>query len=154
MHCPFCGQNESKVLDSRITDGGYMIRRRRQCSKCMKRFSTQETISLCVVKRSGNVESFSKRKIVDGVKRAMQGREVDDDTLYALAIDVERTIREKYTSQVDSYDIGLAILEPLKKLDIVAYMRFASVYKGFDSLKDFETEISLLKKSSKSKFKK
>jgi len=121
------------------------IRRRRQCPECGRRFSTAETASLNVVKRSGVVQPFSREKIVSGVRKACQGRPVTDTDLAALAQKVEETIRATGASQVDANDIGLAILAPLRELDEVAYLRFASVYQGFDSLEDFESAITLLR---------
>jgi transcriptional repressor NrdR len=121
------------------------IRRRRQCPECGRRFSTTETASLSVIKRSGVVEPFSREKIVSGVRKACQGRPVTDTDLAVLAQKVEETIRATGAAQVDANDIGLAILTPLRELDEVAYLRFASVYQGFDSLDDFETAITLLR---------
>ncbi|MHB1235222.1 MAG: transcriptional regulator NrdR [Microbacteriaceae bacterium] len=145
MFCPFCRHPDSRVIDSRTSDDGVSIRRRRQCPQCGRRFSTTETASLNVVKRSGVVEQFSRPEIVDGVRKAGQGRPVTDTDLAILAQRVEETIRATGASQVDTNDIGLAILVPLRELDEVAYLRFASVYQGFDSLDDFETAITLLR---------
>ena len=121
------------------------IRRRRQCPDCGRRFSTTETASLNVVKRTGVVQPFSREKIVSGVRKACQGRPVTDMDLAMLAQRVEETIRATGASQVDANDIGLAILSPLRELDEVAYLRFASLYQGFDSLDDFEAAITLLR---------
>ena len=121
------------------------IRRRRQCPECGRRFSTTETASLSVIKRNGVIEPFSREKIVAGVRKACQGRPVTDTDLAVLAQKVEETIRATGAAQIDANDIGLAILPPLRELDEVAYLRFASVYQGFDSLEDFETAITLLK---------
>lgn len=145
MFCPFCRYPDSRVIDSRTSDDGLAIRRRRQCPECGRRFSTTETATLNVVKRSGIVEPFSREKIVAGVKKACQGRPVNDHDLAVLAQRVEETIRATGASQVEAQDIGLAILPPLRELDEVAYLRFASVYQGFDSLDDFETAITLLR---------
>ncbi len=145
MFCPFCRYPDSRVVDSRTSDDGLSIRRRRQCPECGRRFSTTETASLNVVKRSGVVQPFSREKIVAGVRKACQGRPVTDTDLAVLAQKVEETIRATGASQVDANDIGLAILPPLRELDEVAYLRFASVYQGFDSLEDFETAITLLR---------
>ena len=145
MFCPFCRHPDSRVIDSRTSDDGLSIRRRRQCPECGRRFTTTETASLNVVKRSGVVEPFSREKVVAGVRKACQGRPVTDTDLAMLAQRVEETIRATGTSQVDANDIGLAILLPLRKLDEVAYLRFASVYQGFDSLDDFEAAISQLR---------
>ncbi|MBX3116054.1 MAG: transcriptional regulator NrdR [Cryobacterium sp.] len=145
MYCPFCRFPDSRVVDSRTSDDGLSIRRRRQCPQCGKRFSTTETASLNVVKRSGVVQPFSREKIVAGVRKACQGRPVTDTDLSALAARVEETIRATGASQIDANEIGLTILPELRELDEVAYLRFASVYQGFESLEDFETAIALLR---------
>ena len=145
MFCPFCRYPDSRVIDSRTSDDGLAIRRRRQCPDCGRRFSTTETASLSVIKRSGIVEPFSREKIVSGVRKACQGRPVSDADLALLAQRVEESIRATGVSQIEANDIGLSILPPLRDLDEVAYLRFASVYQGFDSLDDFEAAISLLR---------
>ena len=145
MFCPFCRYPDSRVIDSRTSDDGLAIRRRRQCPQCGRRFSTTETASLSVIKRNGIVELFSREKIVSGVRKACQGRPVSDADLALLAQRVEESIRATGVSQVDANDIGLAILPPLRELDEVAYLRFASVYQGFESLDDFEAAITLLR---------
>src|SRR5690606_27799788 len=145
MYCPFCRHPDSRVVDSRTSDDGLSIRRRRQCPECGGRFSTTETATLVVVKRDGVLEQFSREKIVAGVRKARQGRPVTDADLAVLAQRVEETIRQTGSSQVEAYDIGLAILTPLRELDEVAYLRFASVYQAFDSLDDFEAAIAQLR---------
>jgi len=145
MFCPFCRHPDSRVIDSRTSDDGLSIRRRRQCPECGRRFSTTETASLSVIKRSGVAEPFSREKIVLGVRKACQGRPVTDSDLAVLAQKVEETIRSTGASQIDANDIGLAILPELRELDEVAYLRFASVYQGFDSLDDFEEAIRSLR---------
>jgi len=145
MHCPFCRNHDTKVVDSRVSDDGLSIRRRRQCPNCGRRFSTTETASLNVIKRNGVLEPFSREKVVSGVRKACQGRPVTDTDLAMLAQRVEETIRATGASQVEANDIGLAILPPLRELDEVAYLRFASVYQGFESLDDFEEAITLLR---------
>ena len=147
MYCPFCRHPDSRVIDSRTSDDGVSIRRRRQCPECGRRFSTLETASLSVIKRSGVTEPFSREKIASGVKKACQGRPVTDQDLAQLAQRVEETIRQTGASQVDTNEIGLAILEPLRELDEVAYLRFASVYQAFESLDDFEAAIDALRVS-------
>ena len=147
MYCPFCRHPDSRVIDSRTSDDGLAIRRRRQCPECGRRFSTLETASLTVVKRSGVTEPFSREKIAAGVKKACQGRPVTDQDLAQLAQRVEETIRQTGASQIDANEIGLAILEPLRELDEVAFLRFASVYQAFDSLEDFEQAIGALRNS-------
>jgi transcriptional repressor NrdR len=145
MHCPFCRHADSRVIDSRATDDGSAIRRRRQCPECGRRFTTIETASLTVVKRSGVTEPFSRAKVLAGVRKACQGRPVSEDDLALLAHRVEEAVRARGAAEVDAHDVGLAILGPLRELDEVAYLRFASVYRGFESLEDFEHEISLLR---------
>ena len=145
MFCPFCRYPDSRVIDSRTSDDGLSIRRRRQCPDCGRRFSTTETASLMVIKRNGVVESFSREKIVSGVRKACQGRPVTDADLATLAQRVEESIRATGAAQIEANDIGLAILPPLRELDEVAYLRFASVYQGFESLEDFEAAITLLR---------
>lgn len=145
MFCPFCRHPDSRVIDSRTSDDGLSIRRRRQCPECGRRFSTTETASLNVIKRSGIVEPFSREKIVSGVRKACQGRPVSDADLALLAQRVEEAIRATGVAQIDANDIGLAILPPLRELDEVAYLRFASVYQAFDSLDDFESAIQTLR---------
>ena len=148
MYCPFCRHPDSRVIDSRTSDDGLSIRRRRQCPECTRRFSTLETASLSVIKRSGVTEPFSREKIVAGVKKACQGRPVTDQDLAQLAQKVEETIRQTGSSQVDANDIGLSILDPLRELDEVAYLRFASVYQAFENLEDFEEAIGLLRENT------
>ncbi|HEU5157281.1 MAG TPA: transcriptional regulator NrdR [Streptosporangiaceae bacterium] len=145
MHCPFCRNPDSRVIDSRAADDGAAIRRRRSCPECGRRFTTQETVLQMVAKRSGVTEPFSREKIIAGVRRACQGRPVDEDALAQLGQRVEETIRATGNAEVPSHEIGLAILGPLRELDEVAYLRFASVYRGFESLDDFEKEIQALR---------
>jgi transcriptional repressor NrdR len=145
VHCPFCRHPDSRVVDSRTSDDGSTIRRRRQCPHCNRRFTTVETASLSVVKRSGATEPFSREKIAGGVRKACQGRPVSEDDLALLAQKVEETLRSAGSAEIDAYEIGLAILGPLRELDEVAYLRFASVYQAFDSLEDFEAAITVLR---------
>jgi transcriptional repressor NrdR len=145
MHCPFCRNPDSRVIDSRSTDDGTAIRRRRSCPECGRRFTTQETVLLMVAKRSGVTEPFSREKIIAGVRRACQGRKVNEDALAQLGQRVEEAIRATGNAEMPSHEVGLAILGPLRELDEVAYLRFASVYRGFESLDDFEKEIESLR---------
>lgn len=145
MHCPYCRNTDSRVVDSRTSDDGSSIRRRRLCPACGRRFSTVETTSLSVVKRSGVVEPFSRDKVVSGVRKACQGRPVTDDSLALLAQKVEESVRASGAAEIDAHDVGLAILGPLRELDEVAYLRFASVYQDFASLGDFESAIAALR---------
>ena len=136
MYCPFCHNEQSRVIDSRVVDAGASIRRRRECASCKGRFTTVEKAVLLVVKRNGLAEPFSRDKLIRGVRRACQGRDV----------------RSHGSSQVNANEIGLAILEPLRDLDEVAYLRFASVYKSFESADDFESEIRLMRRRDREDF--
>jgi transcriptional repressor NrdR len=149
MHCPFCRHPDSRVVDSRTTDDGTSIRRRRQCPECSRRFTTVETCSLMVVKRSGVTEPFSRTKVINGVRKACQGRPVTEDALALLGQRVEEAVRASGSAEVAAHDVGLAILGPLRELDLVAYLRFASVYKAFDSLEDFEAAIAELREMTR-----
>ena len=146
MHCPFCRHPDSRVVDSRTAEDGSSIRRRRQCPQCGRRFTTMEATSLSVIKRSGVSEEFSRQKIVTGVRKACQGRPVNDDDLAKLAQRVEEKIRGLGVAEIDADEVGLAILEPLRELDQIAYLWFASVYQGFDTLEDFEAAIASLRR--------
>ena len=145
MYCPFCRHSDSRVVDSRTTDDGTAIRRRRQCPDCNRRFTTVETASLMVIKRSGVTEPFSRDKVVSGVRKACQGRPVSEDALALLGQRVEECVRSNGSAELSTHDVGLAILGPLKELDVVAYLRFASVYRAYDSLEDFEAAIAGLR---------
>jgi len=145
MRCPFCRHADSRVVDSREADEGQIIRRRRSCPECGRRFTTVEEPVLAVVKRSGVTEPFSREKVVRGVRRACQGRPVDEDALQQLAQRVEESVRSSGCAEVPSHEVGLAILGPLRDLDEVAYLRFASVYRSFSSVEDFEKEIADLR---------
>ena len=147
MHCPYCRHVDSRVVDSRASDDGTSIRRRRQCLRegCGKRFTTVETASLTVTKRSGAGEPFSRDKVLSGVRKACQGRPVSEDDLALLAHQVEETVRSSGVAEIEAHEVGLAVLAPLRELDEVAYLRFASVYRAFDDLEAFESEIAMLR---------
>ena len=145
MHCPYCRHTDTRVLDSRVGDDGTSIRRRRSCNECEKRFTTVEQMQLTVVKRSGATEPFSREKAIAGVRKACKGRPVSDDDLARLGSSVEATLRSSGWAEVPAHEVGLAVLGPLRELDEVAYLRFASVYRAFESADDFETEIALLR---------
>jgi transcriptional repressor NrdR len=145
VHCPFCRYTDSKVIDSRTAEDGAAIRRRRSCPQCNRRFTTVETAALLVVKRSGVTEPFSRDKVVTGVRKACQGRPVTEDQIAQLAQRVEEAIRARGCAELPSHEVGLEILGPLRELDVVAYLRFASVYRAFESLEDFEGEIAALR---------
>ena len=145
MICPFCRHDDSRVVDSRPVLDGTEIRRRRECPKCGQRFSTQEVALLNIIKRSGATEPFSREKVLVGVRKACQGRPVNEDDLVLLAQRVEETLRSTGQAEIEAQEVGLAILAPLRELDEVAYLRYASVYRNFASLEDFEGEIALLR---------
>jgi transcriptional repressor NrdR len=145
MNCPFCRHGDSRVLDSRPADDGTAIKRRRCCPECGGRFTTVETMALLVSKRSGATEAFSREKVIAGVRKACRGRPVTDDALALLGQTVEETMRASCRAVVPSHDVGMAVLQPLRDLDEVAYLRFASVYRNFSSLADFEAEIARLR---------
>ena len=145
MRCPYCRHPDSRVVDSREHDEGQVIRRRRSCLGCGRRFTTVEEATLAVIKRSGVTEPFSRAKVINGVRRACQGRPVDDDALAQLGQTVEDTVRATGVAEVPSEEVGLAILGPLRELDEVAYLRFASVYRSFSSVDDFEKAIAELR---------
>ena len=145
MHCPYCRDTDTRVIDSRVSDDGTSIRRRRSCSACQKRFTTVEQMQLTVLKRSGATEPFTREKAVAGVRKACKGRPVTEDQLACLGQAVEDTLRLEGAAEVPAHEVGLAILGPLRELDEVAYLRFASVYRAFESADDFEDEIALLR---------
>jgi transcriptional repressor NrdR len=145
MHCPYCRNTDTRVLDSRVADDGGAIRRRRSCSECGKRFSTVEQMQLVVVKRSGATEPFTREKAISGVRKACKGRPVSEDDLDCLGQRVEDTLRGEGWAEVPAHEVGMTILTPLRELDEVAYLRFASVYKAFESAEAFEDEIAILR---------
>jgi transcriptional repressor NrdR len=142
VHCPYCRGTDTKVLDSRVADDGGSIRRRRSCVSCEKRFTTVELMQLVVLKRSGASEPFTRDKAVAGVRKACKGRPVTDAQLAILGQDVEDALRLTGAAEVPAHEVGLAILGPLRALDEVAYLRFASVYRAFESADDFIKEIA------------
>lgn len=144
MNCPFCKNSDTRVLDSRVSEDGGSVRRRRVCPGCEKRFTTTEKMQLMVVKRSGATEPFAREKAIAGVAKACKGRPVSADDLACLGQRVEDTLRASGSAEIPAHEVGLAILEPLRSLDEVAYLRFASVYKAFDSVDDFAAEIATL----------
>ena len=148
MHCPFCRHTDTRVLDSRVAEDGTSIRRRRQCPSCERRFTTLEQMQLVVVKRSGVVEPFSREKVITGVAKACKGRPVSEADLARLGQRVEETLRASGQAEIPADDVGLAILGPLSELDSVAYLRFASVYKHYDSVDDFAAEIESLRRAT------
>ena len=145
MHCPHCRNTDTRVLDSRVADDGAAIRRRRVCPACDRRFSTVEQMQLMVVKRSGATEPFNREKAISGVRKACKGRPVTEDQLARLGSDVEDALRCSGQAEFPAHEVGLAILGPLRALDEVAYLRFASVYRAFESAEDFAKEIEGLR---------
>ena len=138
MLCPFCKCPDTKVVDTRESGNGISVRRRRMCQKCKRKFATVESTQLLVCKKDGSFEPFSSGKIRTGVLKACKGRPIGLSSIDALAKEVEESIRSRGEGQVSSSQIGLEVLGPLKKLDPVAYLRFASVYENFASPEDFE----------------
>lgn len=147
MQCPYCRHADTRVVDSRVADDGSAIRRRRTCASetCGKRFTTVELMQLTVLKRSGATEPFTREKAVAGVRKACKGRPVSEDDLACLGQAVEDALRQSGGAEIPAHEVGMAILGPLRQLDQVAYLRFASVYRAFESVDDFEKEIELLR---------
>jgi transcriptional repressor NrdR len=150
MRCVICRHEDTKVVDSRTAEDGAAIRRRRECPECNHRFTTFERIDevpLMVSKTNGGREPFDRVKVTSGVRAAAKGRPIDEDAINALADSVEDELRSLGGGEIPSTRIGLAVLDRLRALDEVAYMRFASVYKNFDAAEDFQREAALLDKS-------
>lgn len=153
MRCPRCAGFDDKVVDSRASEDGSAIRRRRECLSCGRRFTTYERLEevpLVVIKRSGQRQLFDRTKVVAGVAAAAKNRPVRGDQMDALAAEVEETLKLE-GNEVRSEQIGRAVLSQLRAMDQVAYLRFASVYKGFSELEDFEREVGLLTKETQPK---
>jgi transcriptional repressor NrdR len=153
MRCPYCATDDDKVVDSRPADDGGAVRRRRECLACGRRFTTYERfedVTLVVTKRSGIVEPFDPAKVRAGIDRAVAGSGIDPAAVDALAAGIEEEVRA-LGPEVPSEAIGLAVLERLRALDLVSYMRYASVYKGFDDVADFERELVELQKQTEPK---
>lgn len=153
MRCPGCGSFDDKVVDSRQSEDGTSIRRRRACLECQRRFTTferLEEVALQVVKRSGDREPFDREKVVAGLVAATKSRPVEPEQMEELAMAVEESARLE-GSEISTEDVGRAVLERLRDLDVVAAVRFASVYKEFDDLADFERELTELTHSSLTK---
>lgn len=144
MHCPYCRGTDTRVLDSRVAEDGGSVRRRRTCSSCERRFTTVELMQLTILKRSGASEPFTRDKAVSGVRKACKGRPVTDAQLARLGQEVEDALRLTGAAEVPAHDVGMAILGPLRALDEVAYLRFASVYKAFGSADDFIAEVAAM----------
>lgn len=144
MICPYCGYSETKVVDSRDTNDGKAIRRRRECEKCQARFSTYEEMEimrLTVIKRDGSKQEYNRNKIEIGLRKALEKRPVSDEKISKAIGDIEYEIQARESSEIPSKEIGRMILEKLKEMDDVAYLRFASVYKSFKSAESFRREM-------------
>ncbi|MGD0320563.1 MAG: transcriptional regulator NrdR [Acidimicrobiales bacterium] len=153
VQCPWCRGLDDKVVDSRLAEDGAAIRRRRECLSCGRRFTTYERLEeapLWVEKRSGQREPFDRSKLVAGMRAATKNRPVTDVALEELAQQVEESLRGQ-GAVVASQQIGVAVLERLREVDDVAYLRFASVYKGFEDVGDFQREVGLLTKTTEPK---
>jgi transcriptional repressor NrdR len=145
MNCPFCNTSDTQVLESRVVSDGQAIRRRRECNKCNKRFTTHEEVKksvLWVIKKDGKREPFDKEKVKRGILRSIEKRPVSLDLVEETASDVERELLKAVKEEVPSKVIGNAVLKRLKRIDKVAWLRFASVYLEFEDLEDFEKIIS------------
>lgn len=144
MKCPFCGHKEDKVIDSRSSEEGRAIRRRRECLKCKRRFTTYEHIeetSLMVIKKDGRREPFDRKKVLAGLKKACEKRPISMQQLEDLAEKIEYTLQSKFEKEVDASQVGELLMEELYKLDEVAYVRFASVYRQFKDINQFMKEL-------------
>lgn len=153
MKCPFCENPDTKVIDSRPTEEGQAIRRRRECEVCGKRFTTYEKVEevfFMVVKRDGSRESFDRNKVLNGIVKACQKRPVSMDSMEAVVSDIERGLNNMMEKEVSSTFIGEVVMDKLKDLDEVAYVRFASVYRQFKDVNTFVAEIEKLLGSSAS----
>ena len=145
MKCPFCGDQESKVVDSRHSEDGLSIRRRRECLVCQRRFTTYETVEtlpIIVVKRDGSRQAFDRNKILNSMVRAFDKRQVDTADLDRIALEIEQAIQNSLEREVTADKIGDMVMERLKPLDEVAYIRFASVYRRFQDVNSFMQEVS------------
>ncbi|MHB0975982.1 MAG: transcriptional regulator NrdR [Candidatus Aquicultorales bacterium] len=147
MHCPFCGFDDTRVVDSRTNEQGTAVRRRRECQKCGKRFTTfeqVEEIPITVIKGDGSREIFNRNKLLDGLMRATVKREVSRNRLEELVDEIEASLRNEFRHEVSSKELGDRVLKRLKDIDKVAYIRFASVYRKFKDLDEFTKELESL----------
>ncbi|AXY01731.1 MULTISPECIES: transcriptional regulator NrdR [Vibrio] len=147
MHCPFCSENDTKVIDSRLVADGHQVRRRRQCLACSERFTTFETAELVmprVIKSNGNREPFDEDKMVGGIQRALEKRPVSADSIELAISMIKSQLRATGEREVPSEMIGNLVMDQLKELDKVAYIRFASVYRSFEDIREFGEEIARL----------
>ncbi len=152
MRCPFCGSKEDKVLDSRESTEGETIKRRRECKGCGRRYTTFEQIEemvLFVVKSDGKREQFDRRKVLKGLELACTGRPVNQQTLEEVAEDIERKLFNRLEREIPSSEVGEMVMERLRALDQVAYVRFASVYRQFEDATQFRDIVNMLRKRQK-----
>ncbi|MBE9503411.1 MAG: transcriptional repressor NrdR [Proteobacteria bacterium] len=157
MKCPFCQEMENKVIDSRMTKEGLEIRRRRECLGCEKRFTTYERIeeiNPMVVKKDGRREPFDKAKIISGIKKACEKRPISMETMEKLVDDIEHKLQESEAKEISGEKLGEIVMEALRELDEVAYVRFASVYRSFRDINEFMSELQGLLKEDIKKVKK
>lgn len=151
MKCPYCGFIKDRVIDSRESEDGLQIRRRRECMRCEKRFTTYEEIEerqLIVVKKDGRREKFSREKVFNGIQKACEKRPVSTEQISRIVDEIEQELRQRFEKEVLSQDIGNLIVEKLRKIDEVAYVRFASVYRQFKDVSEFQKEVEKIKGES------
>jgi transcriptional repressor NrdR len=151
MKCPFCGFIEDKVIDSRESEDGFQVRRRRECLRCGKRFTTYEEIEekpLIVVKNDGRREKFMREKVFNGIQKACEKRPVSTEQISAIVDEIEQELKQRFEKEVPSKEIGRLIISRLRKLDEVAYVRFASVYRQFRDVSEFQKEIEEIRGGS------
>lgn len=152
MKCPICYYHDTKVIDSRVAADGLSIRRRRECLKCEFRFSTYEEIELLdlvIVKRDGRREAYSREKLTNGLKKALEKRAITEDKFKKLIHNIERDLQKLQKSEITSRQIGQVVMKGLKKFDQVAYIRYASVYESFKDAHEFKKELNKLIKDKK-----
>ena len=147
MKCPYCGDEESKVVDSRHSEDGLSIRRRRECLACQRRFTTYETVEdlpILVIKRDGSRQAFDRNKLINSMVRAFDKRQVESADLERIATEIEQSLQNSLEREVSTDRIGMLVMERLKPMDEVAYIRFASVYRRFQDVNSFVHEINKL----------
>ena len=147
MHCPNCNNSDTKVIDSRVAADGLAIRRRRECTSCTFRFSTyeeMEILDLTVIKRSGDKQLYSREKMEAGIRKAFEKRPISDEDFRKLVSQIEQDVQKKANPEITSEQIGEIVMRKIKKVDKVAYVRFASVYKQFEDVDEFKAELQSL----------
>lgn len=151
MRCPYCNFGETKVIETRETEDSDVTRRRRECLKCKKRFTTYERtelIDLRVIKKNGDIETFDRNKVLNGIVKACEKRPIKIDKIEKTVDEIETELRKRESIEIPTKSIGESIMEKLKQIDHVAYIRFASVYREFKDIKEFEKELKNIKKRS------